>query len=86
MPFILKQEKDLLRSEVKGKKLSMVFDSTSRLGEVLAVVIRFVDDWEVQQRLVRLEFLQKSVSGEELARQLISVLSVSLGVESCCDA
>ena len=66
--FISKQEKDLLRSEVKGKKLSMVFDGTSRLGEVLAVVIRFVDasdDWEVQQRLIRLEFLQKSVNGEE---------------------
>ena len=31
VPFILKQEKDLLRSEVKGKKLSMVFDGTSRL-------------------------------------------------------
>ena len=28
VPFILKQEKDLLRSEVKGKKLSMVFDGT----------------------------------------------------------
>ena len=37
--FILKQEKDILRSEVKGKKLSMVFDDTSRIGEVLAVVI-----------------------------------------------
>ena len=60
----------------------MVFDGTSRLGEVLAIVIRFVDDWEVQRRLVRLEFLQKSVSGEELARELISVLSVALGVES----
>ena len=60
----------------------MVFDGTSRLGEVLAVVIRFVDDWKVQQRLVRLEFLQKSANGEELARELISVLSVSLGVES----
>jgi len=39
VPFILKQEKDILRSEVKGEKLSMAFDGTSRLGEVLAVVI-----------------------------------------------
>ena len=38
VPFILKQEKDILRSEVKGK-LSTVFDGTSRIGEVLAVVI-----------------------------------------------
>ena len=47
----------------------MVFDSTSRL---VAIIIRFVDDWEVQ-RLVCLEFLQKSVNGEEQARELISV-------------
>ena len=47
----------------------MVFDSISRL---VAVIIRFVDDWEVQQ-LVRLKFLQKRVNGKELARELISV-------------
>lgn len=31
---------------------------------------------------MRLEFLQKSVNGEELARELIRILSVTLGVES----
>ena len=47
----------------------MVFDGTTRLGEVLAVIVRFVTDWSVQQqRLVQLEVLLKGVTGEELAR------------------
>ena len=82
VPFVLQQERALIRSEIQGKHVAIIFDGTTRLGEVLAVVIRFVDEWEVKQRLVRLEFLQKSVNGEELARELISILSVALGVES----
>lgn len=60
----------------------MIFDGSTSLGEVLAVVVRFVMEWKVQQRLVRLKFLMKSMCGDELARELISVLSVTLGVES----
>ena len=36
----------------------------------------------MEQHLVGLQFLQKSVTAEELARKLISVLSVMLGVQS----
>lgn len=60
----------------------MIFDGTTRLGEVLVVVVHFISEWYVQQRLVRLKFLMKSMCGEELARELISVLSATLGVES----
>ena len=59
-----------------------MFDGTSRLGEVLAVVVRYIDGWEIQQCLVRLEFLTKSISGEEVAQELINTLSVTLGVQS----
>ena len=82
VPFIRREERATFQSEIQGKHLSVVFDGTSRLGEVLAVVIRFISDWNIEQRLVRLEFLQKSLNGEELARQLISTVSVSLGIES----
>ena len=41
-----------------------------------------MDAWHIQQRLVQLKFLQKSVTGEELAQEIISVLSVMLGVGS----
>ena len=40
--------------KLKGKFISIIFYGTSRLGEVLAVIIRYVDqDWKVQ-RLIRL--------------------------------
>ena len=82
VPFILREERTSTRSEIKGKYLSVVFDGTSRLGEVLAVVVRFISNWNIEQLLVRLEFLQKSLNGEELARQLLGTLSVTLGIES----
>ena len=73
--FILKEEESRIRSEIDGQQISVVFDGTSRLGEALAIIIRFIDqDWCVQ--------LSKSLSGEEVARELISVLSVTYGVRS----
>ena len=61
--------------------MSVVFDGTTRLGEAMAVVIRFIDsDWKIQQRLVRLMLLAKSLIGEEVARELIVVLSTTLGI------
>ena len=45
-------------------------------------VLHFVREWSVCQRLVRVSFLQKSLNSEELARQIISVLSATLGVDS----
>lgn len=62
-----------------GRSVSAIFNGKTQLGEVLAVVLRFVNNWKINQRL---EFLMRSMSGEELARELISVLSVTLGVES----
>lgn len=59
----------------------MVFDGMTRLGEAMAVVIHFVDsDWKIQQWLVCLMHLAKSLTGEEVARELIVVLSTTLGI------
>ena len=43
VPFILDQEKENLKKEIAGKPLSIIFNGTSRLGEVFAVVVWFVD-------------------------------------------
>ena len=59
----------------------MIFDGTTRLGEILVVVLRYIQDWEVKQHLVCVDFLQKSLNAEELARQILSMLSVTLSVE-----
>lgn len=83
IPFILKEEEARVRKEMTGKYLSVIFDGTSRLGEALVVIVRFVgEEWTLEQRLVRMQMLSKSMSAEEIARELISILSVTYGVRS----
>ena len=80
IPFIQKRESNI-SEEIKGKDLSVIFDGTTQLGEALAIVICLVDDgWKINQRLIRLQMVVKSLTGEELARELISVLSVNYGI------
>lgn len=44
--FIQKQEQAMICDEIKRQHIFCIFDGTTRLGEPIAVVIRFVnDDW-----------------------------------------
>ena len=77
VPFIREQEVAQIRQEIAGRKVSVIFDSTTRLGEALVIVLRFVtDDWQITHRLIRLQLLAKSLASEESARELISILQV----------
>ena len=84
IPFILSEEKHRVKDEIADKDVSVIFDGTSRLGEAVVVVIRFVssDTWCVEQRIVRMQLLGKTMCGEELARELIGILSTELGIPS----
>lgn len=82
IPFILDQERGKIKDEIDGKHVAVIFDGTTRLGEVLAVVLRVVNGWTIQQRLVRLKFIKHSMKGEEVARELIQLLSTELGIHS----
>lgn len=45
------------------------------------IVLSFVDDeWQIQHCLVRLQLLENSLTGEEIARELISALQVGYGI------
>ena len=66
IPFILEQEYECICQEVKGKDVAIIFDGTTRDGEVLVVLVRFVESWTIKQRLVRLRLLKSSVNGDEL--------------------
>ena len=80
---MLKEEQQRIKQEISSKSVSVIFDGTSRLGEALAVVVRFVsDDWTIEQRLLRVQLLAKSLSGEEIAREIISILSTSYSIQS----
>ena len=82
IPLILKKEKDTLKAQIgKNDCFSVIFDGSTRLGEALAIIIRFVDQWHIQQRLVKLETLAKSLNAEQLAQRLIQCLAVEYAIQ-----
>ena len=82
--FILAEEVERLKQEMAHRDLSVAFDGTTRLCEALAVVVCMVgDDWYIKQRLVRIQLLIKSLCGDELAREIINILSISYSIHVC---
>ncbi len=66
---------------IEKYRVSMLLSSSMALPAALAVVLRFVtDEFEVKQRLIRLQLLAKSLNGEEIARELITILSVNYSI------
>ena len=83
IPFIHQQEVKTTEDEIAGRYISIIFDGTTRMGEAVGIVVQYVDDdWHVQQRLIRLQLLAKSLCAEELAREIISTLQVHYKVAS----
>ena len=81
IPFIHQQEQKKVKNELEGRKVSVIFDGTTRLGEAMVIIIRFIDaQWVIQQRLVRMQLLAKSLTGEQIARELLFVLQAQYGV------
>ena len=75
IPFVQEMEEKTILQEIEGRKMSVIFDGTTRMGEALAILIRFVDDeYSIHQRLIHMQLLAKSIAGEELAREIITVL------------
>ena len=60
------------------------FDGCTRLGEALAIVVQFLSGWSIQQRVVRISMLAKSVNKEELLLLAREVLSTELEVMANC--
>lgn len=77
------ERKGNLKTELSvAKECSAIFDGSTLLGEALAVIVRFVDSqWNVQQRLVRLQVLAKSLKANELAQCLIQALAVDFAIQ-----
>ena len=68
-----------------GRDVSIVFDGTTRLGEAMVILIRYVaDDWSLVQRVIQVRLLAKSMTGNENARELISTLSTNYSISSDC--
>ena len=80
MPFLLSNETSLVKNELStAPSIAVIFDGSTRLGEVLAIMVRYVDkELDVKQRLVRVHTVAKSLSALELVRELVMTLSTEL--------
>ena len=67
---------------MNGNYVSVIFDGTTGLGEAFAIVLHFISDSNIKQRLIKFQILVKTMTGEEIARVLISVLQVNYGINS----
>lgn len=68
VPFILKKEQCHIKQEIADKQVSVIFNGTTRSGKALAIVLWFVSkNWILKQCLVGMQFLSKSLTGEEIA-------------------
>ena len=47
-----------------------------------AVVVRFISEWSIEQRLIRLQMLVQTMTDDEIARTVISTLSTEFGIAS----
>lgn len=72
LSLLFSREGDCVKSEIaKSDNLSAIFDRGTRLGEALAIVMRFIDNqWLIQQRLVKLQAMEKSMNAERLIQCL----------------
>lgn len=81
IPIIQRQQEEKLMDELSDKNVSIIFDGTTHICEALVIIVRYIDEqWQIQQRIIRLKMLAKSLTGEELARELIVSLSTEFKV------
>jgi hypothetical protein len=79
IPSVLEKEREKIKAEIQNvQEVSMIFDGTARLGEALAIVIRYVqENFKPTQCLICLEVLAKPLKGSELAQRLMLCLAVN---------
>ena len=64
---IAKDEMKKVKKGVKGRDVSIILDGTIHVAEALRnIILRFVTEWKVEQQMVWLLLVTKSVNGEEL--------------------
>lgn len=81
--LVIKEEEIQIKDKIRNKHVGIIFDGTTHICEELAIVLRFMSDsFTIEQRLVKIQLLAKSLTGEEVAQELIHVLSAYIGINS----
>ena len=72
-----------IKQEILNQPLSIIFYGTTHVCEEFIVVLCYLtDDWELKQCVGRLKLLAKTMTGEEIAQQVIVILSTEFGISS----
>ena len=60
-----------MREEINGKEVAVTFEGTAHVCEAMVIIVRFVtENWQVEQHVVRLMLLAKSLEKVCLQAQL----------------
>ena len=83
IPKIETREVEQLIQEISGQRVSIIFDGTTRLGEALVILVRWIpaDFSRVMQRLVAFRTTSTHCSGVQLAQLIMQVLLTTLKVQ-----
>ena len=77
--FIHREELSRIKRKIRQRPMSIIFDGTTHVCEAFVIVLHYLMDyWEPKQCVGRLTLLAKSMTGEEVAQQIIVVLSTEL--------
>jgi hypothetical protein len=83
VPRIEFREISLLKKELDGHFVTLIFDGTTRIGEAVNVCARFItDDFELVQRLVAFKTTEKSMDGPGLSRFINEIVQKQLQLDS----
>ena len=83
IPFIHQEELSRIKQEILNQPLSIIFDGTTHVCKAFVVVLRYLtDDWELKHCVGQLKLLAKTMTGEEIAQQIIVILSIEFGISS----
>ena len=81
IPFVRENEINQLKERISGRHVGITFDGTTHVCEAFVVVLCYVtQNWVIKQEVCRMMFLVKSLTGEEVARQLMTSLSTELSI------
>jgi len=84
VPKIEKFELERLRKELEGQRVCVIFDGTTRLGECIAVLLRWcpVGFNKIEQRLVALRTTKTHMNGDELGALINTILGTTCRVQT----
>ena len=84
VPKIEEFEFKRLLKELEGQRVCVIFDGTTRLGECIAVLIRWCPPGfeEIQQRLVALRTTKAHMNGDELGALINTIIGTTCGVQT----